>query len=82
MNLPNPYTQRKLADARELPPRDEPFAAINIGFHVTYTRLVEQVLAQLGQSVAVIVLIGDDATLPLRGQGAARASHTSPLSRA
>jgi len=28
MNLPNPYTQRKLADARELPPRDEPFAAI------------------------------------------------------
>ena len=68
MKLPNPYTQRKLADARELPPRDEPFAAINIGFHVTYTRLVEQVLAQLGESVPVIVLIGDDATLLCDGR--------------
>ena len=63
MKLPNPYTQRELAEARNLPPRNEPFAAINIGFHQSYTRLVEQVLAQLGDSVPVIVLIGDDATL-------------------
>jgi hypothetical protein len=68
MNLPNPYTQRKLAEARELPPRNEPFAAINIGFHETYTRLVEQVLAQLGDSVPVVVLIGDDATLLCDGK--------------
>ena len=63
MKLPNPYTQRKLAEARDLPPRNGPFAAINVGFHETYTRLVEQVLAQLGESVPVVVLIGDDATL-------------------
>jgi hypothetical protein len=63
MKLPNPYTQRTLAEARDLPPRNEPFAAFNVGFHETYTRLVEQVLAQLGESVPVVVLIGDDATL-------------------
>ena len=63
MKLPNPYTQRKLAEAQELPPLNEPFAAINLGFHKTYTRLVEQVLAQLGESVPVILVIGDDATL-------------------
>jgi len=63
MKLPNPYTQRELAEARNVPPRNEPFTAINLGFHETYTRLVEQVLAQLGGSVPVIVLIGDDATL-------------------
>ena len=63
MKLPNPYTQRKLAEGRELPPSNEPFAVINVGFHETYTRLVEQVLAQLGDSVPVIVLIGDDARL-------------------
>jgi len=68
MKLPNPYTQRKLAEARELPPRNEPFAAFNIGFHETYTRLVEQVLAQLGESVPVIVLIGDDSTLLCDGK--------------
>ena len=68
MKLPNPYTQRKLAEARDLPPRNGPFAAINVGFHVTYTRLVEQVLAQLGESVPVIVLIGDDATLLCDGK--------------
>src|SRR6516165_8261923 len=63
MKLPNPYTQRELAEARNVPPRNEPFAAINLSFHETYTRLVEQVLAQLGDNVPVIVLIGDDATL-------------------
>lgn len=63
MKLPNPYTQRKLAEAQELPPHDGLFAAVNAGFHGTYTRLVEQVLAQLGDSVPVIVLLGDDATL-------------------
>ena len=63
MKLPNPYTQRKLAEARNLPPLNGPFAAINVGFHVTYTRLVEQVLAQLGETVPVVVLIGDNATL-------------------
>ena len=63
MKLPNLYTQRELAAARNLPPPSEPFAGINIAFHQTYTRLVEQVLAQLGDSVPVIVLIGDDATL-------------------
>ena len=68
MKLPNPYTQRKLAEARDLPPQNGPFAAINVGFHVTYTRLVEQVLAQLGESVPVIVLIGDDATLLCDGR--------------
>jgi len=56
MKLPNPYTQRKLAEARDLPPRNGPFAAINVGFHETYTRLVEQVLTQLGDSVPVVVL--------------------------
>ena len=63
MKRPNPYTQRKLAEGRELRPSNEPFAAINVGFHETYTRLVEQVLAELGDSVPVVVLIGDDATL-------------------
>ena len=63
MKLPNPYTQHELAEARNRPPPNEPFASINVSFHETYTRLVEQVLAQLGGSVPVIVLIGDDATL-------------------
>lgn len=63
MKIPNPCTQRKLSEARDLPPVNGPFAAFNIGFHETYTRLVEQVLAQLGESVPVVVLIGDDATL-------------------
>lgn len=63
MKLPNTYTQRELAEARNRPPPNEPFAAINVSFHETYTRLVEQVLAQLGDSVPVIVLISDDATL-------------------
>jgi len=63
MKLPNPCTQRKLAEARNLPPQNAPFAAINVAFHETYTRLVEQVLAQLGESVPVVVVIGDDATL-------------------
>ena len=68
MKLPNLYTQRELAAARNLPPPSEPFAGINIAFHQTYTRLVEQVLAQLGDSVPVIVLIGDDATLLCDGR--------------
>jgi hypothetical protein len=63
MKLPNSYTQRKLAEARDLPPHNDPLAAANFGFHKAYTRLVEQVLAQLGQSVPVVVLIGDDAKL-------------------
>ena len=63
MKLPNPYTRRKLAEARDRPPRNGPFAVVNAGFHATYTRLVEQVLAQLGESVPVVVLMGDDATL-------------------
>ena len=63
MKLPNPYTQRKLAEARNLPPHDGPLAAINMGFHQSYTRLVEQELAQLGGRVPVVVVIGDDATL-------------------
>jgi hypothetical protein len=63
MKLPNPYTQRELAAARDLAPPNEPFAAINVSFHETYTRLVEQVLAQLGDTIPVLVLIGDDATL-------------------
>jgi len=71
MKLPNPYTQRELAEAQNVPPRNEPFAAINFSFHEVYTRLVEQVLAQLGDSVPVIVLIGDDATL-LRDGGEQR----------
>jgi hypothetical protein len=68
MKLPNPYTQRKLAEARELPPPNGPLAAINVGFHETYTRLVEQVLAQLGGSVPVVVVIGDDAMLLCDGR--------------
>src|SRR6476660_3738942 len=63
MKLPNQYTQHKLTEARNLPPRNEPFAGINVSFHETYTRLVEQVLAQLGEGVPVVVLIGDDAML-------------------
>jgi hypothetical protein len=63
MKLPNPYTQRELAEARNRPPPNEPFASINVSFHETYTRLVEQVLAQLGDSVPVVVLIGDEAML-------------------
>jgi len=68
MNLPNPYTERELAAARDLAPPNELFAAINVSFHETYTRLVEQVLAQLGDSVPVVVLIGDDATLLCEGE--------------
>jgi hypothetical protein len=63
MKLPNPYTQRKFAEARDFPPRNGPFAEINVGFHEIYTLLVEQVLAQLGDNVPLVVLIGDDATL-------------------
>jgi hypothetical protein len=63
MNLPNPYTERELAEARNLPPPNKPFAAINISFHETYTRLVDQLLAQLGDSIPVVVLTGDDALL-------------------
>ena len=63
MKLPNPYTERELAEARNLPPPNEPFAAINIGFHETYARFVDQVLAQLGDSIPVVVLTGDDAML-------------------
>jgi len=63
MNLPNPYTERELAEARNLPPPNEPFAAINVSFHETYTRLVDQLLAQLGDSIPVVVLTGDDAML-------------------
>jgi len=68
MTLPNPITQHKLAEARELPPRDGLLAAINVGFHETYTRLVEQVLTQLGDNVPVVVLTGDDATLLCDGK--------------
>src|SRR5262245_10691439 len=68
MKLPNPYTQRELADSRNVPPRNEPFAAINVNFHETYTRLVEQVLAQLGDSIPVAILLGDDATLLCDGR--------------
>jgi hypothetical protein len=68
MKLSNPYTQRELAEARSLPPPNEPFASINVSFHETYTRLVEQVLAQLGDRVPVLVLIGDDATLLCNGR--------------
>ena len=68
MKLPNPHTQRELAEACKLPPPNEPFAAINISFHEVYTRLVEQVLAQLGDRVPVIVLIGDDAALLCDGK--------------
>jgi hypothetical protein len=71
MKLPNPCPQRKLAEARDLPPQNAPFAAINVAFHETYTRLVEQVLVQLGESVPVVVVIGDDATL-LRDGGEQR----------
>src|SRR5262245_50626485 len=67
MKLPNSYTRRELAEARNLPPPNEPFAAINVSFHKTYTRLVEQVLAQLGDSVPGVVMIGDDATLLCNG---------------
>ena len=67
MKLPNSCTQRKLAEARELPPHDGLFAAVNVGFHKTYTRLVEQVLAQLGDSVPVVILVGDRATLLFDG---------------
>jgi hypothetical protein len=60
MKLPNPYTQRELAAARDLPPHSGPLAAINVGFHEAYTRLVEQVVLELGESVPVIVVIGDE----------------------
>jgi hypothetical protein len=68
MKVPNPYTQRELAAARDLPPPNEPFAAINFSFHETYTRLVEHVLAQLGDSIPVAILLGDDATLLCDGR--------------
>jgi len=68
MKLSNPYTERELAEARSLPPPNEPFASINVSFHETYTRLVEQVLAELGNRVPVVVLIGDDATLLCDGR--------------
>ena len=68
MNRPNPYTQRKLAEARQFPPHDGLLAAVNVGFHETYTRVVEQVLAELGDAVPVIVLMGDDATLLRDGE--------------
>lgn len=44
MRLPNVYMQHKLAAARDLPPSNEPFAAINVGFHEAYMRLVDQVV--------------------------------------
>jgi hypothetical protein len=39
------------------------FAAVNIGFRKAYTRLVERFLSKLGDTVPVVILIGDDATL-------------------
>src|SRR2546430_2847121 len=63
MKLPNPCTQRMRLEARNLPPHDGPLAATNMGFHQSYTRLVEQELTQLGGGVPVVVVIGDDATL-------------------
>ena len=67
LKLPNSYTQRELAAARDLPPPNEPFARMNVSFHETYTRLVEQVLEQLCNTIPVVILIGDDATLLFDG---------------
>jgi hypothetical protein len=64
----NPYTLRKLKEARQLPPHSGPLADANIGFHKTYTRLVEQTLAQLGDSVPVLVMIGNDLVLLCDGK--------------
>ena len=64
----NPYTLRKLDEARSLPPRTGPLAVANIGFHETYTRLVEQTLGELGERLPVILLIGDDLTLLCDGK--------------
>lgn len=51
------------ADGSTPPPEGEPYASANALFHSTYARLVEQQLARLGDDLAVIVLIGDRATL-------------------
>lgn len=63
MNTPNPVTQRKLVGDQTREPRSGALAPANLGFHETYTRLLEQALAQLGGKLPVLVLIGDDLTL-------------------
>jgi hypothetical protein len=68
MRARNPYTQRKLEEARKLPPRSGPLAVANVGFHETYTRFVEHILAQLGERFPVFVLIGNDLTLLCDGK--------------
>jgi len=68
MKTKNAYTLRKLQEARDLPPRTGPLAAANLGFHETYTRLVEDALAQLGERLPVLVMIGDDLTLLCDGK--------------
>ena len=68
MRSQNRYTLRKLEEARDLSPRAGPLASANIGFHETYTRLVEQTLAELGGRLPVLVLIGDDLTLLCDGK--------------
>jgi hypothetical protein len=67
-NTRNPYTLRKLKQARALPPRSGPLARANVGFHKTYTRFVEQILAQLGERSPVLVLLGNDLTLLYDGE--------------
>lgn len=68
MKTKNPYTLRKLEEARDLPPRTGPLAAANLGFQETYTRLVDDALAQLGERLPVLVMIGDDLTLLCDGK--------------
>jgi hypothetical protein len=68
MRARNPYTQRKLEEDRKLPPRSGPLAVANVGFHETYTRFVEQILAQLGERFPVFVLIGNDLALLCDGK--------------
>ena len=64
----NPITLRKLEEARKLPPHTGPLSVANVGFHETYTRSVEQVLAELGARFPVLVLICNDLTLVCDGK--------------
>jgi hypothetical protein len=50
MRLPN-HTRNASQPRAGLSAPNEPFAAFNAGFHESYPRLVEQVLAHLGTAL-------------------------------
>lgn len=64
----NPYTAKKFAEASAYAPHSGPNAATNLGFHDSYNVLIRDTLSQIGQSVPVMVMIGDNLNLLNQGE--------------